>query len=75
MRYVDCDLIEFVANFEDYQTDWRRRLRELRSIGFQIESKTKREGKRTVSYYRLTHWIELPWDGMLSARLYDKGKS
>lgn len=52
--WVDSDLIEFVANFEDYQDDWRRRLRELRDLGFEIESGREKRGRRSISRYRMT---------------------
>lgn len=51
--WIECDLIEFVANFQSFQTDWRRRLRELRERGFEIETRNRRVGKRVLSEYRL----------------------
>lgn len=59
-EWVDCDLLEFVANFEDYQTDWRKRLRELRYLGLKIKTKNTKVGRRTVSNYLLDEWVELP---------------
>jgi hypothetical protein len=60
--WVHCDLIEFVANFNDYQTDWPKRLRELRysCVGLVIDTRQVRLGKRKISEYRLKAWKELP---------------
>ena len=74
-EWVDCDLIEFVANFEDYQADWRKRLRELRYLGFNIEMKRRKRGKRHLSFYRLIRWIDLPGDLTRGARLYEKERA
>lgn len=70
-QWVDSDLLEFVANFEDYQTDWRKRLRELRYLGLEIESSREKRGKRTVSQYRIKEWVELPDDPSQAARKYE----
>lgn len=74
-EWVDCDLIEFIANFEDYQTDWRKRLRELRYLNLEIESKRERIGRRTVSYYRLLNWTALPQDVSAAAKDYEKQRA
>ncbi len=71
--WVDCDLIEFVANFDDYQTDWKKRLRELRYFGFEIESRNGKVGRRTLSFYRLNNWPEdQPADISAAAREFEK---
>jgi len=70
-QWVDCDLLEFVANFEDYQTDWRKRLRELRYFGLEIETKNVKEEKRTLSRYRLNNWVDLPTDLSEAARRFE----
>ncbi|MEO7098825.1 MAG: HNH endonuclease signature motif containing protein [Luteolibacter sp.] len=70
-QWVDCDLLEFVANFEDYQTDWRKRLRELRYFGLDIETKNTKVEKRTLSNYRLNNWVELPRDLSDAARRFE----
>ena len=59
-QWVGCDLIEFVANYNDYQTDWRKRLRELRYFGLNIEMRRKRVGRRSISEYKLLNWTKLP---------------
>lgn len=61
-EWVDSDLIQFVANFNDYQDDWQKRLRELRYTGLEILSRKKKDGKRTKSFYKLDNWVELPTD-------------
>ncbi|MEI6175791.1 MAG: HNH endonuclease signature motif containing protein [Verrucomicrobiota bacterium] len=75
-KWVDCDLIEFVANFDDYQADWNKRLRELRYFDFQIESKNQKIGKRTLSYYRLNNWPEnQPADLTAAARAFERKRA
>ena len=74
-EWIDCDLLEFVANFDDYQTDWRKRLRELRYFDLQISTRNKRIGKRTVSYYRLENWKDLPEDLSAAARKFEKDRA
>jgi hypothetical protein len=69
--WVDCDLLEFVANFEDYQTDWRKRLRELRYFGLEIDTSREKRDRRTVSLYRLRNWAELPEDLSEAARRFE----
>jgi len=59
-EWIDSDLLEFVANFEDYQDDWQRRLRELRACGLEIEQRNRKEERRVHSYYRIERWVELP---------------
>lgn len=75
-EWVDCDLIEFVANFDDYQTDWNKRLRELRYFDFRIDSRNRKVGRRTLSYYRLNNWPEnQPADLSLAAREFEKQRA
>lgn len=74
-EWVDCDLIEFVANAMEQQTDWRKRLRELRYFGLDIKSMRKTVGKRSVSYYCLTNWVDLPEDITKSARDYERNRA
>lgn len=70
-EWVDCDLLEFVANFDDYQTDWRKRLRELRYFGLEIETSREKRNRRAVSLYRLRNWAELPDDLSEAARRFE----
>jgi len=72
-EWVDRDLLEFVANFEDFQEDWKKRLRELRYFGLRIESSREKRGDRTVSIYRLVNWVErLPEDLSQAAREHER---
>lgn len=59
-EWVDSDFLEFVANFNDYQDDWQKRLRELRDLGLGIENRKLRTDSRILSQYRLTKWADLP---------------
>ncbi len=54
-------LLEFVANFDDFQEDWQKRLRELRYLGMVIPATVRRlpSGKRQAAY-TLEKWVELP---------------
>ncbi|MFE4174913.1 HNH endonuclease [Streptomyces sp. NPDC056909] len=60
-EWVPAELIGVIASMKQYQDDWQRRLRELRTIGWTYENRVKRgTGNRpSVSMYRLTHWE--PW--------------
>lgn len=54
-------LLEFVANFEDFQEDWHKRLRELRYLGMKFTvGKKRNEAGKVQSAYRLDHWVDLP---------------
>ncbi len=74
-EWVDCDLLEFVANFEGYQADWRKFLRELRYFGLDIETKNTQVEKRTVSNYRLNNWVDLPVDLSEAARRFEMNQA
>ncbi len=74
-KWVQCNLIEFVANAQGSQTDWRKRTRELRYFGLKIGTMRKKEGKRTVSYYRLKHWKPIPDDPTAAARKYEEDRA
>jgi 5-methylcytosine-specific restriction endonuclease McrA len=74
-EWVDCDIIEFVANSQGFQTDWRKRLRELRYLGLEIETMRDHKGRRTISLYRLRRWVPLPDDPTAAARKYEKDRA
>lgn len=74
-EWVDSDLIGFVANFNDYQDDWKKRLRECRYFGLEIEAKRKKVDRRTKSFYRLANWCELPEHPTQFARQYEKDRA
>jgi len=59
-EWIDCDLIEFVANAPEYQADWKKRLRELRYLGLKILARRGRRGRRSISQYKLINWVRLP---------------
>ncbi len=50
--WVPSDLIGAVASALQYQEDWQKRLRELRTLGWEIEFKRERGPRRTHTYYR-----------------------
>src|SRR5262249_8214846 len=57
---VRSDLLELVASPPgDYQEDWQKRLRELRVLGWEIETSRRHEDGRTRAYYRLVR--HRPW--------------
>lgn len=58
-EWVPTDVIRFVASARQFQEDYQKRLRELRTLGWVIENERRLEDKRHVSYYRVTHWE--PW--------------
>lgn len=59
-QFVKSDLLQFVANHDDYQEDWQKRLRELRYLDYKIENRRVKDGKRSVSEYSLVNWFEPP---------------
>ncbi|WP_304071208.1 HNH endonuclease signature motif containing protein [Maricaulis maris] len=74
---VESRLLEFVANFNDWQDDWPKRLRELRYpvIGWKIQNKTaKAESGRKESYYILLEWSELPDNHRALIKEYERMK-
>lgn len=56
---VPSQLLERVANAKQYQDDWQKRMRELRVLGWMIDSTRQKEGKRFVAYYALRQ--SKPW--------------
>ncbi len=70
-QHLDKRVRELYPFFEDYQTDWRKRLRELRYFGLEIETKNVKEEKRTLSRYRLNNWVDLPTDLSEAARRFE----
>lgn len=59
-EWVRTDLLGIVASAQEYQEDWQRRLRDLRFLGWEIESQKRyQEGARVWTYYRLEH--AEPW--------------
>jgi 5-methylcytosine-specific restriction endonuclease McrA len=70
-EWVDSDLIEFVANFNDHQQDWHKRLRELRYLGLRINSRRVKKGKRHLSQYQLVRWVPLPENPSEATRKYE----
>lgn len=71
---IAADYLSFVANFNDYQEDWQKRLRELRYavIGMVIPSTVRKEGRRRRAYYTMTHWEDLPSDHAKRIKDYEK---
>lgn len=58
-EWVSTDLIGLVASATSHQEDYQKRLRELRTLGWSIDVERRREGNRTIAYYRATSWQ--PW--------------
>jgi len=63
---VSVDLIIAVAR-EENRGDPTRRMRELRQLGWVIECRRCKTGKRTMSYYVLRHAEEWPAEGPRAA--------
>jgi hypothetical protein len=68
-EWVPGDLLSIVASAKQYQEDWQKRARELRTLGWIIETrKAYNEGARVRTYYRATH-VE-PWpDGPIASEI------
>lgn len=56
---VRSDLVELVAHAHQYQEDWQKRLRELRVLGWDIQTRRQKEDGRIRVYYRAVHYE--PW--------------
>jgi hypothetical protein len=66
-------LLEFIANFDDFQEDWQKRLRELRYLGLEISvTKRKNAAGKVQSAYRLDKWVELPPDHKVRIKDHEK---
>jgi hypothetical protein len=68
-------LLDFVANADDWQDDWQKRLRELRYpvIGMIIKaSRRKNENGRWEAAYTLKTWVPLPPDHKTLIKNYEK---
>lgn len=65
--WVPGDLVSIVASSQQYQEDWQKRTRELRTIGWDIRTEKRyNEGARVRTYYRAAHWE--PWPTARSVR-------
>lgn len=70
--WVPAQLIDFVAN----QDDWKKRTRELRYLGWKIETKRERQPNgRVRSFYRVTHYTEWPDNPSQWLQNYEKERS
>ena len=74
-EWVDSDLIQFVANFQSYQEDWQKRLRDLRYTGLKIEQRSRKIEKRKKSFYRVMQMIELPEDITAFVQRFERERS
>ena len=68
-EWVPGSLLEIVASAQQYQEDWQKRTRELRTLGWVIDTQKRyNEGARVRTYYRATHWE--PWgEGSISGEI------
>nr|WP_218008250.1 HNH endonuclease [Herbidospora sakaeratensis] len=68
--WVPAELIEIVASIRQYQEDWRKRTRELRLLGWVLETEKRKEAEtgRIRVRYRVTSWE--PWpQGSIAAEV------
>jgi hypothetical protein len=76
-RWVPSDLIGIVASAKEYQEDFQRRIRELRTLGWRIQARRRyHESPHVRVYYRLIH--AEPWPDNIHAaivRRSSKGKT
>jgi 5-methylcytosine-specific restriction endonuclease McrA len=67
--WVPGDLVGIVASAIQYQEDWQKRTRELRTLGWRIDTqKRHNEGYKVRTYYRVSHWENWP-SGSISAEI------
>jgi hypothetical protein len=70
---VPSELIGIVASAKEYQTDYEKRTRELRLLGWNYKvRKERRDGSRVRSYYRLTQ--SAPWPENIHAAIVAEEK-
>lgn len=65
-REVPKELIALVAREENHG-DPTKRMRELRSLGWKIKNSRRKEGRRSLSFYRLDSWTPWPPGGPKAA--------
>ena len=70
---VSAATLEFVAN----QDDWKKRIRELRYLGWEIETFNRKiaEGGRVSSYYKLVKSKPWPDDPTGIVRKYERDRA
>ncbi len=69
---VDAATLEFVAN----QDDWKKRVRELRYLGWEIETFNRRiSASRASSFYRLVKSRPWPTDPTGVIRQYERDRA
>ena len=69
---VPAVTLEFVAN----QDDWKKRIRELRYLGWQIKTfNRKLKGGRVSSFYRLEEYKPWPDDPTTWIRRYEQERA
>jgi hypothetical protein len=74
-KAVPSWLLEFIANVDDFQEDWHRRLRELRSLGIEYKYKrTRLPSGKVETTYILTKWKPLPPDHQLEIRRRERNR-
>jgi HNH endonuclease len=67
--------LEFVANVNDFQDDWQRRLRELRLLGIEYSfSKSTNSSGKVETTYTLKKWKQLPADPRAAIRKIEREK-
>ncbi|MBO9534710.1 MAG: HNH endonuclease [Solirubrobacteraceae bacterium] len=66
---VRDDVLERIACSRQYQADWQKRLRELRTLGWKIPSpQRQREGGRFIVYYALDE-MPPPWPSDIAGEI------
>lgn len=73
---VRSDIVEMVAHAKQYQSEWRKRLRELRELGWEYEPRKEKDAHGRIHvYWRLTKWTDWPTgDIAAEIRRRERGK-
>ena len=72
-EWVPSELIGIVASAGEFQTDYERRIRELRALGWDYKSrKAYGEGARVRVYYQVVKWA--PWPENIHAAITAEAK-
>ncbi len=71
---IDPDVLEMVTGGDGFQDDWKKRFRELRYTGLEVEVLKRKVGKRVIAAYRALNTVDLPNELSKWIRTYEKDR-
>lgn len=69
-----AQVVGAVASMKQYQDDWKKRMRELRVLGWDYTYRKDYQPERVYVYYTLTRWTEWP-EGDIAAEIRRREKA